>query len=134
MRLLMPALCKNLDDVVLTAGKVAEALQLANGLKLNLCILDVRLSDGTGIELCQRLRKLQPDVPIVITPPTQTTRFSGKRSEYAAMPSCRNQPLLPSWNKLLSDCSIEKSKTETTLSLPSPKLCRCDYAAKIYRF
>ncbi|SRR5216684_7956686 len=73
MRLLMPALCKNLDHVVLTAGKAAEALQLANGLKLNLCILDVRLPDGTGIELCQRLRKLQPDVPIVITPPTQRT-------------------------------------------------------------
>jgi len=36
MRLLMPALCKNLDHVVLTAGTVAEALQLANGLKLNL--------------------------------------------------------------------------------------------------
>jgi len=33
----------------------------------------VRLPDGTGIELCQRLRKLQPNVPIVITPPTQTT-------------------------------------------------------------
>jgi DNA-binding response OmpR family regulator len=30
-----------------------------------LCILDVRLPDGTGVELCQQLRKLQPDAPIV---------------------------------------------------------------------
>jgi len=113
VRLPMARSLQEFDHVVLTAGAVAEALQLAKGLKLNLCILDVRLPDGTGIKLCQRLRKLQPDVPIVITPPTQMTRFSGKRSQYAAMPSCRNQSLLPSWNKLLSDCSIEKSKTET---------------------
>ena len=48
VRLLMPTLCKNLDDVVLTAGKAAEALQLANGLKFNLYNLDVRLPNGTG--------------------------------------------------------------------------------------
>jgi CheY-like chemotaxis protein len=40
-------------------------LQLAKDLKFNLCILDVRLPDGTGIELCQQLRTLQPNVPIV---------------------------------------------------------------------
>ena len=64
MRLLMPALCKNLDHVVLTAGTVAEALQLAKGLRFNLCVIDMQLPDDTGIELCQPLRKLQPDVAI----------------------------------------------------------------------
>jgi DNA-binding response OmpR family regulator len=30
-----------------------------------LCILDVRLPDGTGIELCQQLRELQRGVPVL---------------------------------------------------------------------
>ena len=52
------------DHVVLTAGTVAEALQLAKGLRFNLCVIDMQLPDDTGIELCQPLRKLQPDVAI----------------------------------------------------------------------
>jgi len=65
VRLLMAGSLQEFGYVVLTAGTVAEALQLAKNLKFSLCILDVRLPDGTGIELCQRLRTLQPDVPIV---------------------------------------------------------------------
>jgi two-component system OmpR family response regulator len=65
VRLLMAGSLQEFGYVVLTAGTVAEALQLAKNLKFSLCILDVRLPDGTGIELCQRLRGLQPDVPIV---------------------------------------------------------------------
>ena len=65
VRLLMAGSLQEFGYVVLTAGTVAEALQLAKDLKFNLCILDVRLPDGTGVELCQRLRKLQPNVPIV---------------------------------------------------------------------
>jgi DNA-binding response OmpR family regulator len=40
-------------------------LQLAKEFRFDLCILDVKLPDGTGIELCQQLRSLQPGVPIV---------------------------------------------------------------------
>jgi CheY-like chemotaxis protein len=65
VRLLMAGSLQEFGYVVLTAGTVAEALQLAKDIKFNLCILDVRLPDGTGIELCQQLRKLQPNVPIV---------------------------------------------------------------------
>jgi two-component system OmpR family response regulator len=65
VRLLMAGSLQEFGYGVATAGTVAEALQLAKDLKFNLCILDVRLPDGTGIELCQSLRKLQPDVPII---------------------------------------------------------------------
>ena len=65
VRLLMAGSLQEFGYVVLTAGTVAEALQLAKNLKFNLSILDVRLRDGSGIELCQQLRKLQPNVPIV---------------------------------------------------------------------
>ena len=65
VRLLMAGSLQEFGYLVVTAGTVAEALQLAQGMKFSLCILDVRLPDGTGIELCQQLRDLQPDVPIV---------------------------------------------------------------------
>jgi CheY-like chemotaxis protein len=65
VRLLMAASLQDFGYIVATAGSVAEALQLAQGVEFNLCILDVRLPDGTGIELCQQLRRLQPNVPIV---------------------------------------------------------------------
>ena len=65
VRLLMAGSLHEFGYVVVTAGTVAEALQLAKEFKFNLCILDVRLPDGTGIELCERLRTLQPGVPIV---------------------------------------------------------------------
>src|SRR5438552_8671344 len=65
IRLLMAGSLAEFGYVVATAGTVAEALQLAKELTFDLCILDVRLPDGTGIELCQRLRLLQPGVPIV---------------------------------------------------------------------
>lgn len=65
IRLLISASLRDFGYVVATAGSVAEALQLANGLEFDLFILDVRLPDGTGIELCQQLSKLQPGVPVL---------------------------------------------------------------------
>lgn len=49
---------------VATAGTVAEALDLAKEFRFDLCILDVKLPDGSGIELCRQLRDLQRNVPV----------------------------------------------------------------------
>lgn len=65
IRLLISASLRDFGYFVATAGSVGEALQLAKELRFNLCILDVRLPDGTGIELCQQLRKLQPSAPVI---------------------------------------------------------------------
>jgi two-component system OmpR family response regulator len=65
VRLLIAGSLQEFGYVVVTAGTVSEALQLAKDVRFNLCILDVRLPDGTGIELCRQLRTLQPDVPIL---------------------------------------------------------------------
>ena len=64
-RLLISASLRDFGYFVVTAGSVAEALSLAKDLKFDLCILDVRLPDGTGIELCQQLRKLRPDSRVI---------------------------------------------------------------------
>lgn len=65
IRLLIAGSLREFGYIVATAGTVAEALQLSGEFRFDLFILDVRLPDGTGIELCQQLRQLQPNVPIL---------------------------------------------------------------------
>ena len=64
-RLIMAALLQDRGYGVLTAGSVGEALELAKDIAFDLYILDVRLPDGTGVELCQKLREMRPGVPII---------------------------------------------------------------------
>jgi len=64
-RLLIAAVLGDAQYGVMTAGTVAEAMQLAREIQFDLFILDVRLTDGTGVELCQKLRGVQPDVPVL---------------------------------------------------------------------
>lgn len=64
-RLMMAALLNDCGYGVLTAGNVAEALELAKEISFDLYILDVRLPDGTGVELCEKLREMRPSVPII---------------------------------------------------------------------
>jgi CheY-like chemotaxis protein len=65
IRLLISASLHEFGYVVATAGTKAEALELAKQLKFDLSILDVRLPDGTGIELCQEILELQPNMPVL---------------------------------------------------------------------
>lgn len=62
---MMAALLADCGYGVMTAGSVTEGLELAREIDFDLFILDVRLPDGTGIELCQKLRKSHPKVPII---------------------------------------------------------------------
>jgi two-component system OmpR family response regulator len=64
-RLMMAALLQERGYGVLTAGSVGEALQLTKDITFDLYILDVRLPDGTGVELCQKLREMRPGIPIL---------------------------------------------------------------------
>jgi CheY-like chemotaxis protein len=42
-----------------------EALVLAKNQEFDLYVLDKRLPDGTGLELCEQLNRLNPNVPCV---------------------------------------------------------------------
>src|SRR5207302_7681964 len=64
-RLMMAALLQDCGYGVLTAGSVAEGFELAKEISFDLYLLDVRLPDGTGVELCQKLRALHPEVPVL---------------------------------------------------------------------
>jgi DNA-binding response OmpR family regulator len=61
------------DIDVLVSASIKEALHLAQNRYFELYLLDNRLPDGTGLELCQQLHELNPQIPIVF--------FSGKAYE-----------------------------------------------------
>ena len=53
------------DYEVLTAHSVEEATRLARTHEFDLYVLDKRLPDGTGMELCRVLNELSPGVPCI---------------------------------------------------------------------
>lgn len=53
------------DYEVHTAHTIDEALQLARLHEFDLYVLDKRLPDGSGLELCATLNKLTPGVPCI---------------------------------------------------------------------
>src|SRR5437899_13095897 len=64
-RLMMAALLQDCGYGVLTAGSVAEGLELAREINFDLYILDVRLPDGTVVEICQKILALNSKIPIL---------------------------------------------------------------------
>jgi len=53
------------DIEVKSTGKIAEALRLAQTEPFDLYLLETRLPDGDGFELCRRLHEFAPHTPIV---------------------------------------------------------------------
>lgn len=47
------------------AGSIEEALRLAQSERFDLYILDKRFPDGTGFALCQQIRELHPETPVI---------------------------------------------------------------------
>jgi DNA-binding response OmpR family regulator len=50
---------------VVTASSMEEALRFARSETFDLYVMDRRLPDGTGVELCQKLNKATPGVPCI---------------------------------------------------------------------
>ncbi len=53
------------DYEVVTAVTVEDALKLAKSEDFDLYVLDKRLPDGSGLELCKKLSAATPDVPCI---------------------------------------------------------------------
>jgi len=48
-----------------TAATMEEAARMASEARYDLYVLDKRLPDGTGLELCEMLNEVTPDVPCI---------------------------------------------------------------------
>ncbi|HET9857958.1 MAG TPA: response regulator [Chthoniobacterales bacterium] len=103
IRLLISASLHEFGYVVATAGTNAEALELAKQLKFDLCILDVRLPDGNGIELCQNILVLQPKVPVLYY-----SAYASDEEQEAALSVCGDAYL----KKPVSATILEKTIAE----------------------
>ncbi len=103
IRLLISASLHEFGYVVATAGTNAEALELAKRLKFDLCILDVRLPDGNGIELCQNILVLQPKVPVLYY-----SAYASDEEQEAALSVCGDAYL----KKPVSATILEKTIAE----------------------
>jgi two-component system OmpR family response regulator len=50
---------------VVTAKSMSDALGLAESEEFDLYVLDKRLPDGSGLDLCRRLNDVAPNVPVI---------------------------------------------------------------------
>lgn len=66
--------------VVGEAGSLAEAARLAATLRPDVVVIDVRLPDGNGLELAQKLRQARSDVGLVVL-----TMYAGDDHLFAAL-------------------------------------------------
>lgn len=64
----LKALLSATDDLVVVgeAGTTAEALQAIPVLRPDVCVLDVRLPDGSGIEVCREVRSEFPQTACIM--------------------------------------------------------------------
>ena len=60
---MLQMLLSHQDYEVVTANSFEEAVSLSKTGNFDLYVLDKRLPDGSGLELCRRLQELTPGVP-----------------------------------------------------------------------
>jgi DNA-binding NarL/FixJ family response regulator len=53
-------------EVVAEAGTVSEAVRLADEHELDVIVMDIRLSDGSGIDACREITKAHPNVKVIM--------------------------------------------------------------------
>ena len=103
IRLMISASLRQFGYVVATASTNAEALELAEKVKFDLFILDVRLPDGNGIELCQKVNQLQPNSPVVYY-----SAYASEEEQESALSICGDVYL----KKPVLACVLEKTIAE----------------------
>jgi DNA-binding NtrC family response regulator len=62
---MLQVLLSDSDYEVQTAATMEEATKLAEETDFDLYVLDKRLPDGTGLDLCQALGQLTPHIPCI---------------------------------------------------------------------
>ena len=100
------------DYEVQTAATMEEATTLAKQTSFDLYVLDKRLPDGTGLDLCQALARLTPRVPCIFYTGDayevhRTEAMAAGAAAYVAKPDI--DQLVETVHKLLSqrDCPAE---------------------------
>jgi len=109
---MLQVLLSDSDYEVQTAGSIEEASRLAAQTEFDLYVLDKRLPDGTGLDLCGMLNKLTPGVPCIFYTGDayevhRTEAMAAGAAAYVAKPDI--DQLVNTVHQLLSekDCAAE---------------------------
>jgi two-component system response regulator RegX3 len=109
---MLQVLLSDSDYEVQTAGSIEEACKLAERTEFDLYVLDKRLPDGTGLDLCGTLNKLTPNIPCIFYTGDayevhRTEALAAGAAAYVAKPDV--DQLVTTVHKLLSekDCAAE---------------------------
>ena len=111
---MLQVLLSDSDYEVQTAASLEETCKLAGETEFDLYVLDKRLPDGTGLDLCETLNKLSPGVPCILYSGDayevhRTEALAAGASAYIAKPDI--DQLVKTVHELLSekDCDAEAS-------------------------
>lgn len=74
--------------VVGEAGSAERAMSEIRGCAPDVAILDVRLGDGNGIEVCRDIRAAHPDLPCLMLTSLPTTARSWMRHSPEQLGTC----------------------------------------------
>lgn len=101
------------DYAVETAGTMEDACNLAMEKQFDLYVLDRRLPDATGLELCERLQEITPGVPCIFYSGDayelhRREAFAAGAAAYVAKPDIDG--LIGAVQKLLADSECAASK------------------------
>lgn len=101
---------------VLTAGSSVEALrQLAEPAQIDLCMIDLMMPGLNGLDLARQIRRLYPDVRVVLC---SAYHLSSRQVERA---DCGAIGFIPKPFRLPEVCSFIRSKTAS----PAPSAAPC---------
>jgi len=68
----------------LQAGSFSEGINLISATECDLCITDVRMPDGSGIDLVERFKAIHPNTPIAVMTAFDTTEIAVKAMKAGA--------------------------------------------------
>lgn len=101
------------DYEVQTAGTMEDACRLALATQFDLYVLDRRLPDATGLELCERLNEISPGIPCIFYSGDayelhRREAFQAGAAAYVAKPDIDG--LIDAVQKLLANSECAASK------------------------
>jgi DNA-binding NtrC family response regulator len=96
---------------VLEAGTAAAALDLMSD-DVDLVLLDIRLPDGDGLNVLERMRKIAPDTPVILM-----TAYSAVQNSSEAM-------RLGAYEFVSKPFNVEEVSTEVTKAIETSRLRR----------
>ena len=103
---------------IIEAGNGAEALEKINSLSPNLIFMDIRLPGQSGLELTEKIKKLHPDIMIIVLtdydiPEYREAAARFKADHFFSKDSMTIEKIVPFVKSALSKKGFNKDEPKT---------------------